>query len=404
MPVETMQQKRERRNEYARQARNMVDTVKGDNWTADHTSEYDELINKIELVDAEITREQKILDLTAETTIKSVGGNIASEDEGEYNQRALMQKWMRGGDTALSQDEWHAVLNTMSTTTDSEGGYTVQTEVASEIIEALKAFGGMRDVSTIISTSKGNPMSFPTSDYTNEEGEIIAQNQPATDLDPSFGAKSLPVYKYSSKVVTVPFELLQDSEVDIESFVRRVIERRLARITNKHYTIGDGSDKPTGIVEAATVGHTASSVEIDYLDLLELEHSVDPAYRGRARWMFADSTLKQIRKLKDEQERPIFLPSYDAGIRGGVPAELMGYAMTINQDVPALAADGVAKSVLFGDFSGYHIRDVMAMQLFRFTDSAFTKKGQVGFLAWMRTGGNFLDVGGAVKAMIAGYS
>jgi predicted phage gp36 major capsid-like protein len=38
--------------------------------------------------------------------------------------------------------------------------------------------------------------------------------------------------------------------------------------------------------------------------------------------------------------------------------------------------------------------------MFRFTDSAYTKLGQVGFLAWMRSGGNFIDVGGAVKLFV----
>lgn len=45
-----------------------------------------------------------------------------------------------------------------------------------------------------------------------------------------------------------------------------------------------------------------------------------------------------------------------------------------------------AKSIAFGDFSLYKIRDVMAITLFRFNDSAYVKKGQVGFLAWMRSG------------------
>ncbi|HDS1620337.1 TPA: phage major capsid protein, partial [Stenotrophomonas maltophilia] len=35
--------------------------------------------------------------------------------------------------------------------------------------------------------------------------------------------------------------------------------------------------------------------------------------------------------------------------------------------------------------------------LFRFADSAYVKRGQVGFMAWMRSGGNLVDVGGAVK-------
>ena len=66
-----------------------------------------------------------------------------------------------------------------------------------------------------------------------------------------------------------------------------------------------------------------------------------------------------------------------------------------------MAAPGAsAKSLVFGDFSKYVIRDAMDIQLFRFTDSAYTKLGQVGFLGWMRSGGNLIAVGGAVKLFI----
>jgi len=54
------------------------------------------------------------------------------------------------------------------------------------------------------------------------------------------------------------------------------------------------------------------------------------------------------------------------------------------------------ESILFGDYSKYIIRDVMAATLFRFTDSAYAKLGQVGFLMWMRSGGNLVDTA-AVK-------
>ena len=50
-----------------------------------------------------------------------------------------------------------------------------------------------------------------------------------------------------------------------------------------------------------------------------------------------------------------------------------------------------AKSLLFGDFSKYVIRDAMSITMRRFDDSAFAQKGQVGFLAFMRSGGVLTD-------------
>ena len=104
--------------------------------------------------------------------------------------------------------------------------------------------------------------------------------------------------------------------------------------------------------------------------------------------MMADSSLKILRKLKDTSNRPVFLPGYD-GLGAKMGDSLLGYPIVINQDVAAMAAN--AKSVLFGDFSKYIIRDVLQATMFRFNDSAYAKLGQVGFLMWMRSGGNLTD-------------
>jgi HK97 family phage major capsid protein len=133
---------------------------------------------------------------------------------------------------------------------------------------------------------------------------------------------------------------------------------------------------------------------------VDLIHSVDPAYRalGNTKFMMNDASVKVLRKIKDGQSRPIFVPGYEQTVPGGAPDMLLGCRSSINQDV---AVDGgSATSLLFGDFGFYTIRDAMQVEMFRFTDSAYTKLGQVGFLAWMRSGGNLIDVGGAVKSFV----
>jgi HK97 family phage major capsid protein len=168
------------------------------------------------------------------------------------------------------------------------------------------------------------------------------------------------------------------------------------------FTIGTGVSQPNGIDVAAATGVTAANgtsqvTAVIYDSLVNLQHSVDPDYResGTCGFMFNDTTLREVRKIKDLQGRPIFVPGYETGAPQGSPDRLLGSPITINQHMPSMAAS--AKSILFGDFKSYVIRDVMDVTMFRFTDSAYTKKGQVGFLAWMRSGGNLVDVGG-VKA------
>ena len=358
---------------------------------------YDAGMAEIDELDAKIKR---INDLNAKVAEDALNESVivAAERIGKDKKskdNELYAKWLRGGDNALTAEDWSYIRNTMSTTTTTEGGYTVQSNVAATLIDALKAYGGMRSVATVIQTSMGNALSFPTSDGTSEVGEWIAQNTTATGADPSFGTVALNVFKASSKIVAVPFELLQDSQIDIEAFVAGRLATRLGRITNTGFTVGTGSGQPNGIVTAATTGVTAANstsqvTSIIYDSIIDLIHSVDPAYRARpCSFMMNDASVKVIRKIKDGQSRPLFVPGYEVGVPGGAPDTLCGYPIIVNQDVAVMAAN--AKSIIFGDLASYYIRDVMEATLFRFTDSAYTKLGQVGFLAWMRTGGNLID-------------
>ena len=396
----TLNQLREQRNSHVAEMKNLMDKNTG-KWDVDLQAKWAEHDLAVQDLDVQIANHQRMLDLEAENRFGMSDGSTNARQGNAPQNRAIFDKWLRNGDRGLSAEEWQAIRNTMSTTTDAEGGYTVQTEVAATILEAMKEYSGLRasGLCDVIQTTQGNPMSFPTSDGTAEEGEIVAENGSATDDDADFGVKSLSVYKFSSKVITVPIELIQDSNANVEEFVRNRIAQRLGRITEKMFTIGTGSGQPTGIVTAATVGVVAGATEtasITYDQLIDLEHSVDPAYRTPdAAFMFNDSTLKYIRKIKDLSGRPIFVPGYETGIPGGAPSTLLGRRIVLNQHMASLGASN--KPVAFGNLSYYKIRDVMQMTLQRYTDSAYAKKGQVGFMAWARHGGNLIDVGGAVK-------
>lgn len=399
--MQSIQDLRERRSALAQNIRALLEDHPGDKWTAALQDKYDQGMAEIEAIGAEAKRVQSVLDMLAESSatdaVRATLERKADTDKSDAVQ--LYHKWLRGGDRALNADEWSVIRNTMSTTTSSQGGYTVPTEVAQQVADVLKAYGGVRPVADVITTSSSNPINFPTSDGTAETGELIAENTTATAADPSFGVVTLTTYKFSSKIVAVPFELLQDSSVDMESFIRKRLATRLGRIQNSYFTTGTGSSQPNGVVTAAAsgkVGTTGQTTSVIFDDLVDLVHSVDPAYRalGNCRFMLNDASLKVIHKIKDSAGRPIFVPGWD-GLAGPMADTILGYPVQINQDMATMAAN--AKSILFGDFSFYKIREEMGVTLFRFDDSAYIKLGQIGFLAWVRAGGNLADVGGCLK-------
>lgn len=366
-------------------------------WEPTDQEQYDTKMSEIDAIDIEIRNIQAYLDKFSEEHINDGVIEMFNSKTKPSAARSLYAKYLRHGDKGMTAEDWQTIRNTMSTTTGSQGGYTVQSEVATMLVDALKAFGGVREVATVINTEMGNPLSFPTSDGTAETGELIAENTTATAADPSFGTVAVNAYKFSSKVVAVPFELLQDSQIDVEAFVNTRLVQRIGRATNAYFTTGTASAQPGGVVTGATsgkVGTTGQTLTVISDDLIDLVHSVDPAYRaGVVGFMMNDASLKIIRKLKDTAGRPIFIPGYD-GLGGPMPDSLLGYRVTINQDMAVMAAN--AKSILFGDFSKYIVRDVMGATLFRFDDSAYVKLGQIGFLMWARSGGNLLDTA-AVK-------
>jgi len=315
---------------------------------------------------------------------------------------AAFHNMLRVGKNAITAEDRALIMNSMSTTTNSEGGFTVATEVASEVVKLLKDFGGMRQVARQITTEMGNPLNYPTSDATAEKGRIVAENATVTRTDPSFGSVSLNVFKYSSDDVAVPIELLMDSAIDIQSLVIDILVSRIGRIQNDHFTTGTGSSQPRGAATGASTGVTAanstSQVTAILADtLFSVQHSLDPAYRANAVWMFNDATMLLIRRLKDSQNRYLFVPGYDSGVPGGVPATLLGSPIQVNQSMADMAAS--ARSILYGDFSRYIIRDALDLTFYRFDDSAFTRNGQIGFLAFARSGGNLVDTS-AVKTFI----
>ena len=400
----SIQALREQRNVKAKALEKMVEDSTGKAWTSDNQTAYEKIVAEIDADDAHIARVKMAIDKAAaagdviEVTADRTGkkpGLIKIEDEKARN---TFGRFVRNGWKGLTPDEVVAeaarIRNAQAEGTNSAGGYLVPTTTVAELLVELKMYGGMRDASTIVQTASGEVMNWPTLDDTGNVGELVAENAAATSQDATFGTVGITPYKFSSKIFAVPFELLQDSVIDVEAIVNSMAMERIGRKQNTYFTTGTGTSQPKGVVVAAAsgkVGATGQTASIIYTDLVDLEHSVDPAYRRfpGVGYMMNDSTLKALKKLVDGNSRPLWMPGLDLGtLPGGTPGTICSYPYWINQDVAAMATN--AKAMLFGNFKRYLIRDVMQMQMFRFDDSVYISNGQIGFLMWARAGGNFV--------------
>lgn len=398
----SIQALRERLSALNKEAKNQLESKGSTTWSKEDQAAFDAKMEEAERVQSQIEATQRVLNMEADKTFNTVIQNDPRAPKSEL-QKGL-ELFMRKSGREMSQEEALMVRNTMSTTTGSEGGFTVQPLVATTLIDLLKAYGFMRRVSGQITTANGVDLGYPTSDGTTEVGELVAQNAAAAAADAVFGTRALNVFKFGSKTFGVPIELLQDSSIDIVAMVQKRMRDRIGRAQNAYFTTGTGVAQPMGLFAAAGVGKAGAAGQVAtviYDDLIDLVDSLDVAYLDsppvdagtpavQPGWMFTQAMRKVVRKIKDTAGRPIWTPSYDEGASAKTPDLLLGYPVNINNDVAAPAAN--AKSIAFGNLSQYLIRDAMDVTMFRFDDSAYISKGQIGFLAWARSGGNLMDI------------
>ena len=322
-------------------------------------------------------------------------GGYGNEARSEENR--IFRKWMIGGLESLDAEEKRFMNGrrdsehrAQSVGTTTAGGFTVPQDFARKLETAMKTFGGMRaSRATILNTTGGGQIELPTSNDTANKGALLAENTADAEQDITFGQLQLDAYKYTSRIIRVSVELMQDSAFNMDSFIAGRFAERLGRITNEHFTTGTGTGQPNGVVTAATLGKTGAAGQVTsviYNDLVDLKHSVDQAYRQNAEWMMNDATVGTVTKLVDGNSRPLWA----AGLVAGAPDTILGHPYIINNDMAVMAAS--AKSILFGDFSKYLIRDVLDITMTRLVER-YAEFHQTGFIAIGRWDGDLLDAG-----------
>ena len=286
-----------------------------------------------------------------------------------------------------------AVTNALQIGTDSEGGYLVPDEYERTLVEALEEENIFRQMAKVIKTSSGDrkiPVvaSKGTASWIDEEGAF-------PESDDSFGQVSIGAYKLGT-LIKVSEELLNDSVFDLQSYISREFARRIGAKEEEAFFTGDGKGKPLGVLAAtggAETGVTAASATAVTADeLMDLYYSLKSPYRKKSVWVLNDSTIKAIRKLKDNNGQYLWQPSLTAG----APDMILGRPIKTSAYMPAIAAG--AKTIAFGDFSYYWIADRQGRS-FKRLNELFAATGQVGFLASQRVDGKMI-LAEAVKVLV----
>ena len=249
------------------------------------------------------------------------------------------------------------------------------------LVQGLNAATVIRANAHVITTSSGLhkiPVvaSHGSAAWIDEEGAY-------TESDDVFGQVQLDAHKVGT-IIKVSEELLNDAAFDLEGYISSEFSRRIGDKEEEAFLTGNGTSKPTGILNATGGGEVgvtaASATAITADELIDLYFSLKAPYRKNAIWVLNDTTVKLVRKLKDNNGQYLWQPA----LRDGDVPTILGRPYFTSAYMPEAAAG--EKTIIFGDLNYYWIGDRQGIT-FKRLNELFAGNGQVGFLASKRLDG-----------------
>ncbi len=391
----------ERRNRAYAQARSILEGASEEGMTAEEQQSFDAAMAEGDRLNDTLERSQKLdaLKLPVASMVAAGGSSVPVEKTEQHRAfEAFIRHGMTGPGLERATDDLEK--RAQGVATGAAGGFLVPRDFRAGIIRAIKVFGGIESLVQTIDTDTGTELTYPTVDDTGNIGELIGENTAVTEQDVIVGNKLLKAYKWSSKLVRVSNELLQDEEYNLETELGSLLGERIGRVQAPFWITGTGTNQPEGMLtnKAASVttvaGATTNLGNANQAQdlLIDLEMALDEGYLANAGYLMRRTTLAAVRKIRDADGRAIWQPSLQAG----VPATINGYPVRTDTGMPAMAAG--AKSIVFGDLrQAYVIRQVRAVAIRRLNER-FAEFDQTAFIGFTRADGQVQNPGAYVVA------
>lgn len=392
----------------------------GQAWTSETRTKFDTMMADMDVMKDDIVKVEKLESIGTELeapvgagvgasayTLNAGGDEVDPKilEAQERSYQKVFRSYLQRGLSGLSEPELMLLrtrgrsneyrgTSAQDNTSGPGGGYLIPAGFQAELEVAMKWYGGMRQAARVITTGAGNVLPWPTTNDTNVSGRRLGANadaNPAVTSSQAFGQITFNAWTYTSDVIRIPNELINDAAFDLVAEVNARFGERLGRIQNAEFTnlVGAGSG-PNGFLPLATVaktGATGQTTSIAYDDIIDLEHGIDVAYRNGAGYMCNDIMSGTLRKVKDSYGRPLF----GAGLEEAAPDTLNGRPLWTNNDMPVPAAN--ARSLAFGQFKKYIIRDVAGSAVVVRLTEMYALQNETAFVAFLRSDGNLVDAG-----------
>lgn len=276
--------------------------------------------------------------------------------------------------------------------TATDGPELIPTTLFGELHDLIEEESPIMGLARVLRTSGGEDLVFPRV-TSHSAASLIAEGGTVTESDPQFDTVTLGAYKYGF-MVQVSTELEQDSAFSVREFVVRQGGMALGRGVDAAFVSGSGSSQPAGVDTATTGLTTAGTAAVTADELIEAQHSVIAPQRNRASWLFNDSTIEAVRKLKDGDNNYIWA----TGLQPGAPSTLLGRPVASDPNLASMATGNTFG--VYGDMSGFYVRFAGGVRIDRSIDYAFGND-LVSYRFLVRVDSDIVDTTGIRKLVNA---
>lgn len=311
---------------------------------------------------------------------KSVDSTIRDD---EYSKAFL--SYVKGDNSAI-----RSLQRDLSESSGASGGFIVPVSYQTTIVKKLNELMFIRRLSKNLTTKSTTniPISgtVPVFDWIDEKGAY-------PQVTSSFGSVQLEAHKLGG-ILKVSEELLEDSFINLESYIIELMTDGLALAQEDAFLNGDGTKKPNGLTKSEVGLTLASANAITDVEIIDFFYSLKPRYRVGASWIVSDGFEKALRKLKDTNGQFLWQPAISAD----KPNTLLGKPIYTSEFMAELGSGTVP--AVFGNLSYYTIADRGEISMQRLNE-LYAGTGQIGFKVNSRVDGELTDKD-AVKSLKCG--
>lgn len=356
LPVNTKELE-EKREELVTEMEELLNKAKAETraMNDDEVSRYEEIKKEIRNID---------VTLEAEEEVSKVGDKKPAKEE-----RTLDE---------IINEELRCILENrataMNTGTNSEGGFVVNSELVKEIIKVLKDRSDVYkffNATTIKGDTKiPKKTSSGTANWVDENSE-----QDPTGSIPNLTLVELKQHRlYRESAITQ--QMLNSQEIDLKAFIIDDVAESMIDAVEAAIFTGTGTKQPTGLLSGITKKISLEARgTITFDDMKKCKAKLKKAAWKKAKWFMHSDTLLVLDLIKDSQGRPLLQPD----LTEETGYKILGIPVEVTDAMPSITDTGAKCIIALATPNAYHTNTQKTMALHVYNDSAYIRKGLVGY-------------------------